>query len=74
VWEPKRDKTFGDDSIKFLIDLRNFSMHYATPPVRVGTTMRWSRSALNACAETLSRLNHLSLQRRPFRSPRRGLA
>jgi hypothetical protein len=41
VWEPKRDQVFGDDQIKFLIDLRNFSVHYAIPPVRVGTRMHW---------------------------------
>ncbi|MBS4730121.1 hypothetical protein MSM1_17875 [Mycobacterium sp. SM1] len=42
VWEPKVTEAFGDDSIKFLIDLRNFSLHYSIPPVRVGTTKRRS--------------------------------
>jgi hypothetical protein len=32
---------FGDDAIKFLVDLRNFSMHYAIPPVRTGTRLHW---------------------------------
>jgi hypothetical protein len=39
VWEPKRDRVFGDDAIKFLVDLRNFSVHYAIPPVRMGTRL-----------------------------------
>lgn len=43
VWEPKVAEAFGDDSIKFLVDLRNFSVHYSIPPVGASTTMRWSR-------------------------------
>jgi len=39
VWEPERDRVFGDDAIKFLVDLRNFSVHYAIPPVRMGTRL-----------------------------------
>src|SRR6201999_4399169 len=38
-WEPKVASEFGDDSIRFLVDLRNFSMHYSIPPVTL--TTRW---------------------------------
>ena len=41
VWEPKRDQVFGGDAIKFLVDLRNYSVHYAIPPVRMGTRLHW---------------------------------
>jgi hypothetical protein len=39
VWEPQVAKEFGDDPIRFLADLRNFSMHYSIPPVTL--TTRW---------------------------------
>ncbi len=41
VWEPKVAEMFGDDSIKFLVQLRNFTVHYAIPLVSIGTTMHW---------------------------------
>jgi hypothetical protein len=41
VWEPKRDELFGDDAVKFLVDLRNYSMHYAIPLSSSGTTVSW---------------------------------
>jgi hypothetical protein len=44
VLEPKRDQVFGTDAIKFLVDLRNFSVHYAIPPVRLGTRLHWEGS------------------------------
>jgi hypothetical protein len=31
VWEPKTAEQFGDDPIRFLADLRNFSLHYSIP-------------------------------------------
>lgn len=45
VWEPKRDELFASDSVKFLIDLRNYSMHYAIPLSSSGTTLSWSGGA-----------------------------
>lgn len=39
VWEPKTAEHFGDDPIRFLADLRNFSLHYSIPPVTLAT--RW---------------------------------
>jgi hypothetical protein len=37
VWEPKTAEQFGDDAIRFLGDLRNFSLHYSIPPVTLTT-------------------------------------
>jgi len=37
-WEPMVAKTFGDDAIRFLVDLRNFSLHYSIPPVTLTTS------------------------------------
>jgi len=37
VWEPRVAATFGDVPIRFLIDLRNFLVHYAIPPVTLTT-------------------------------------
>jgi hypothetical protein len=42
TWTPQITKHFGDDPIRFLVDLRNFSMHYAIPPVTL--TTRWHSS------------------------------
>jgi hypothetical protein len=39
VWEPQVTKVFGDDPIRFLTDLRVFSVHYSIPPVTL--TTRW---------------------------------
>jgi hypothetical protein len=39
VWEPKTAEQFGDNPIRFLGDLRNFSLHYSIPPVTL--TTRW---------------------------------
>ncbi|WP_280416479.1 hypothetical protein [Nocardia carnea] len=49
VWEvetysPKVEELFGSDSIKFLFDLRNFTVHYSIPPLTMGTTIRWDGS------------------------------
>ncbi len=41
VWEPKREASFGEDSVKFLVDLRNFSLHYAIPLSTIGTKISW---------------------------------
>jgi len=41
VWEPKRDAAFADDAVKFLVDLRNFSLHYAIPLSTIGTKISW---------------------------------
>ncbi|MGK8525153.1 hypothetical protein ACRS6B_28090 [Nocardia asteroides] len=38
VYEPKVTELFGDDDIKFLFDLRNFTVHYAVPVMSIGTT------------------------------------
>jgi hypothetical protein len=43
--EPKRDELFGDDAVKFLVDLRNYSMHYAIPLSSSGTTVSWGGGA-----------------------------
>jgi len=37
-YEPKVTALFGDDDIKFLFDLRNFTVHYAVPVMSIGTT------------------------------------
>jgi hypothetical protein len=37
VWEPRVAATFGDDPIRFLVDLCNFSVHYPIPPVTLTT-------------------------------------
>lgn len=39
MWTPKRQQLFDDDPTRFLGDLRNFSTHYAIPPVTL--TTRW---------------------------------
>jgi hypothetical protein len=33
VYGPRTEFIFGDDAVKFLYDLRNFTVHYALPPV-----------------------------------------
>jgi hypothetical protein len=38
TWEPKVAEQFGADPIRFLSDLRNLSLHYSIPPVRLTTT------------------------------------
>ncbi|OZD66686.1 hypothetical protein CH272_08250 [Rhodococcus sp. 05-340-1] len=38
-YEPKVTELFGDDDIKFLFDLRNFTVHYAVPVMSIGTTL-----------------------------------
>lgn len=42
TWTPQVTVQFADDSIRFLVDLRNFSLHYAIPPVTM--TTRWHGS------------------------------
>ncbi len=37
TWEPKVAEQFGDDPIRFLADLRDFSVHYSVPPVTLTT-------------------------------------
>ncbi|WP_228002486.1 hypothetical protein [Nocardia australiensis] len=39
TYEPKVTELFGDDDIKFLFDLRNFTVHYAVPMMSIGTTL-----------------------------------
>jgi hypothetical protein len=44
VWEvknytPKTVELFGDDDIKFLFDLRNFTVHYGLPVMTLATTL-----------------------------------
>ncbi|OXR46705.1 hypothetical protein B7C42_01681 [Nocardia cerradoensis] len=41
IYSPKAEEVFGSDSIKFLFDLRNFTVHYSIPPLTLGTTIRW---------------------------------
>ncbi|MBF6335875.1 hypothetical protein IU450_08250 [Nocardia abscessus] len=40
TYEPKVTELFGVDDIKFLFDLRNFTVHYSAPMMSIGTT--WS--------------------------------
>ncbi|MFD0359906.1 hypothetical protein ACFQZZ_00365 [Nocardia sp. GCM10030253] len=40
TYEPMVTDMFGDDDIKFLFDLRNFTVHYAVPVMSIQTT--WS--------------------------------
>ncbi|WP_328857769.1 hypothetical protein OG579_01055 [Williamsia herbipolensis] len=40
TYEPKVTELFGDDDIKFLFDLRNFTVHYSAPVMSIGTTWR----------------------------------
>jgi hypothetical protein len=40
VWDPKRKELYGDDSIAFLVKLRDYSLHYAIPIVTMGTSFR----------------------------------
>ncbi|GAA1072930.1 hypothetical protein [Tsukamurella spumae] len=42
VYESKVTELFGDDDIKFLFDLRNFTVHYSVPVMSMGTKMQWS--------------------------------
>jgi hypothetical protein len=37
VWTPKINQLFGDEPTVFLVDLRNYSMHYATPVTSMST-------------------------------------
>jgi hypothetical protein len=60
IWEPKRDELFGDDVVKFLVDLRNYSMHYAIPLSSSGTTVSWNGSG-PVVQENAVRLNRLEL-------------
>ncbi|MCX0270143.1 hypothetical protein NLM24_05370 [Nocardia zapadnayensis] len=39
-YEPKVAELFGDEDIRFLFDLRNFTVHYAVPVMSIGTTWR----------------------------------
>jgi hypothetical protein len=40
VWTPKVNELFGDEPTVFLVDLRNFSMHYAIPVMSMSTNMQ----------------------------------
>ncbi|MFT4396363.1 hypothetical protein ACLTEW_15670 [Gordonia lacunae] len=40
TYEPKVTELFGDDDIKFLFDLRNFTVHYSAPLMSIGTTWK----------------------------------
>jgi hypothetical protein len=57
IWTPQVTKHFGDDSIRFLVDLRNFSLHYAIPPVTL--TTRWHGSG----GEPMQWTNEVALDR-----------
>jgi hypothetical protein len=37
IWTPKVDQLFGDPPVVFLVDLRNYSLHYAIPVVSMAT-------------------------------------
>src|SRR6185312_12462225 len=37
VWTPKINELFGDEPTVFLVDLRNYSMHYAIPVMSMST-------------------------------------
>ena len=43
VWAPKVDDLFGDPPVVFLVDLRNYSLHYAIPLMSTATSFE-SRS------------------------------
>jgi hypothetical protein len=38
VWSPKIAELFGDPPVVFLVDLRNYSMHYAIPHMSMSTS------------------------------------
>ena len=40
VWTPKIDELFGDPPVVFLVDLRNYSLHYAIPVMSIGTSFQ----------------------------------
>jgi hypothetical protein len=37
VWTPNRNALFGDEPTEFLVDLRNYSVHYAIPVMSMST-------------------------------------
>lgn len=57
IWTPQVAKRFGDDAIRFSVDLRNFSLHYSIPPVTL--TTRWHGSG----REPLRWTNEVALDR-----------
>jgi hypothetical protein len=40
VWTPKINELFGDEPTVFLVDLRNYSMHYAIPVMSMSTNFQ----------------------------------
>jgi hypothetical protein len=40
VWTPKINELFGDEPTVFLVDLRNYSVHYAIPVMSMATNFR----------------------------------
>jgi hypothetical protein len=40
VWAPKIVELFGDPPVVFLVDLRNYSLHYAIPVMSIGTSFQ----------------------------------
>ncbi len=45
VWTPKVDKLFSDPPVVFLVDLRNYSLHYAIPMMSTATSFQALRGA-----------------------------
>ncbi|MGA4690139.1 hypothetical protein ACPCXD_07700 [Rhodococcus sp. AB351] len=43
VWDPKIEEIYGKDEFKFLLDLRNYAVHYTLPVPLTSTEIKWEK-------------------------------